>query len=194
MPADPSTGDVSVRLIGCGSLVETPDPREWDPAADGALAEALSGLRKRPEAAYLGLAMPRFLLRMPYGERTDPVDGSDFEEVGKMPAHDDYLWGDPALFCLRALGRSFAREGWQLRFERHLEIQGLLVHVFGEGAGAAAKPCAEARLSESAARRMMDLGVMPLLSLRDRDAVRLGRFRSFADPPARLAGRWEAHE
>lgn len=180
------------RLIGCASIVETPDPDDWSPEAGA--QDALQALRKQPEAAYIGLALPRFLLRAPYGKETDPVDRFDFEEMGETPAHEDYLWGDAPLFCARLLGRSFSRDGWDLRPDRHLEIQGLPLQVYKQDGEAVVKPCAEVLLSERAAFRMMDKGVMPLLSIKNQDVVRLGRFQSLADPPTRLAGRWEAHE
>ena len=182
------------RLIGCVSIVETPDPDDWTPEADAGVQDALQSLRKQPEAAYIGLALPRFLLRVPYGKETAPVDRFDFEEMGETPAHEDYLWGDAALFCIRLLGRSFSRDGWDFRPGRHLEIQGHPLHVYREDGAAVAKPCAEVLLTERAALRIMDKGIMPLLSIKNQDGVRLGRFQSLADPPTRLAGRWEAHE
>lgn len=182
------------RLIGCAAIADTPDPRDWRPEADAEAAAALRALRSRPEAAYAGLALPRFLVRVPYGRETDPVEGFDFEEMGAPPRHEDYLWGDPALFCLRILGRAFSRDGWSFRPERDLEIAGLPLHLFREGGEAAVKPCAEVSLTETAALRLLEMGVMPLLSIRNRDRVRLGRFQSLSDPPTRLAGRWDAHE
>ena len=53
-----------------------------------------------------------------------------------------------------------------------------------------AKPCAEALLTERAAVRLLESGLMPLLSFKDRDTARLARFQSAADPPTPLAGRW----
>ena len=37
-------------------------------------------LRESDDARYLGLAMPRYLARLPYGAKTDPVEEFDFEE------------------------------------------------------------------------------------------------------------------
>lgn len=192
MAGAPFLSGADSRFIGCASIVETPDPDDWSPEAGA--QDALQALRKQPEAAYIGLALPRFLLRVPYGKETDPVDRFDFEEMGETPAHEDYLWGDAALFCIRLLGRSFARDGWDFRPGRHLEIQGLPLHVYRDDGIAVAKPCAEVLLTERAALRIMDKGIMPLLSIKNQDGVRLGRFQSLADPPTRLAGRWEAHE
>jgi type VI secretion system protein ImpC len=37
---------------------------------------------------------------------------------------------------------------------------------------------------------LINEGLMPLLSVKGRDAVRLPRFQSIAEPAAPLAGRW----
>jgi hypothetical protein len=50
--------------------------------------------------------------------------------------------------------------------------------------------CAEVVLGERAIEAILDRGLMPLLSIRDRDAVRLGRWPSLARPAQPLAGRW----
>jgi type VI secretion system protein ImpC len=53
-----------------------------------------------------------------------------------------------------------------------------------------ALPCAEAVLPERAMEWVLERGIMPLLSLKGGDAVRLGRFQSIADPIGALVGRW----
>jgi type VI secretion system protein ImpC len=53
-----------------------------------------------------------------------------------------------------------------------------------------AQPVAEVLLTESTADRMLETGVMPLASIRDRDVARVVRFQSIAAPLAPLAGRW----
>ncbi len=70
------------------------------------------------------------------------------------------------------------------------EIDGLPLHVYQDVAESVTKPCAEALLTERAAEIILDQGLMPLLSLKDRDAIRLARFQSLADPAKPLAGRW----
>jgi type VI secretion system protein ImpC len=51
------------------------DPNDVDPAA----VEAWRMLRDSPQANYLGLAVPRFMLRWPYGAKTEPIDSFKFE-------------------------------------------------------------------------------------------------------------------
>src|SRR5262245_29237498 len=78
-------------LLGCRALAETPDPEEWMLRFDSQVARTWSGLRHLAQGSYVGLALPRFLLRLPYGNETDPIEQFDFDELGERPNHDDYL-------------------------------------------------------------------------------------------------------
>jgi type VI secretion system protein ImpC len=145
---------------------------------------------RRLAARYLGLALPRFLLRLPYGPGGETADAIDFAEVGEAPSHEDYLWGSPAIACALLLAESFGDSGWGLRPGERLDIEDLPLHVVRAGGEPTAQPCAETLLTERAALRILESGLMPLASLKGRDAVRLVRFQSIAEPAAPLAGRW----
>jgi type VI secretion system protein ImpC len=186
----PFLAAASPRLLGCQSAAELPYPRDWKPPAGSEDARAWSALRKLPEAFYLGLALPRFLLRLPYGKGTDPAEIFDFEEMSQHPAHEDYLWGNPAFACAALLAQAFSKDGWRMRPGTIRQIDDLALHVYQENGESYLKPCAEVLLTEDAAEKILDQGVMPLATLKGRDAVRLVRFQSIADPPRALAGRW----
>jgi type VI secretion system protein ImpC len=179
------------RLFGCASPAATPGPDDWEVPFDAEAKELWAALRATPQAAWLGLAAPRFLLRQPYGEGSNPAEAFAFEELPGGGPHEGYLWGNPAFACALLLGEAFNRAGWGLRPEMFLEIDSLPAHVYEEGGESQLKPCAEVVLTQRAAARILESGVMPLLSVRGSDKVRLGRFQSLAEPPAPLAGRWQ---
>jgi len=168
-------------LAGCESLAETPDPEG---------REAWQELRKLPEASHLGLALPRFLLRLPYGKDTDPTELFDLEEMDPEPNHEHYLWGNPCFACAYLLAREFSENGWELGQREMRDIEGLPLHIFQDQEESRIKPCAEVILTERAAISVLDRGIMVLLSFRDRDMVRLPCFQSLADPASDLSGRW----
>jgi len=177
-------------LVGCRSFAEAADPRDWK-ALDASAAARWRLLRQSPVAASIGLAMPRVLLRLPYGKRTDPMEAFAFEELPAGRDHEAYLWGNPAFACARLIGSAFVDNGAAMEPGDHLELDDLPAAVYhDEEEGPRMKPCAEAALSEAAAQRILDAGVMPLLASSRHNAVRVMRFQSIAYPPKPLAGKW----
>jgi type VI secretion system protein ImpC len=173
----------SPAFVGLGSFGGAGDPAAWLPPT---VAE-WEAFRRSAGARWIGLAMPRFLLRLPYGDGAEGCDAFAFEE---MPAHDAYLWANPAFACARLLAETWSHAGADMRAGMHQDIGGLPYHIERVDGEAVPLPCAEMLMSERAASRMMELGFMPLASMKDSDAVRLVRFQSVAEPVRALAGRW----
>lgn len=192
----PTVGDAEMlgRLARIMSFAGAPFLGEADPGSSGTASEEgarhWERLRQLREACWIGLTMPRYLLRLPYGKKTDPVESFEFEEMPGAPDHREYLWGNPALACVRLLAEAFANDGWEMRPGKYAEIDRLPVHVYEAEGGKQAKPCAEVLLTDREIDWILDQGYMALASIRDRDAVRLVRFQSIAKPLARLSGRW----
>jgi type VI secretion system protein ImpC len=154
------------------------------------LTQAFADLRRSPDARSIGFALPRFLLRLPYGRETSEIESFDFEEMPETVEHERYLWGHPAAACAYLLGESFLRYGWAMRPGANDTVEGLPLHVYKEDGESRLKPCAEVLLTEEAAALLLDRGFMPLVWYKDTDRVRVLRFQSAAEPPAPLAGRW----
>jgi type VI secretion system protein ImpC len=182
----PFIAGMSLKLFGCESVSATPDPDHWK----GVSAEELTAwnaLRRSPDAAWLGLAMPRFLLRAPYGAKTSPIQSFDFEEMPGAPVHDSYLWANPSIACATLLGKAFNADGWELRPGSINRIHSIPVHSYASGEST---PPTEFWISERFAMTMIDAGVMPLASVKDSDTIQLVRMQSITDPPRPLAGPW----
>ena len=185
-PADARVLEMLARIA---AAVEAPFLAEALPPSGPDSPEEWGRFRRSPEARWIGLALPRFLLRLPYGAGTVPVESLAFEEMPE-PDHAQYLWGSPAFACAGLLGESFLAEGWALRPGIRRRLDGLPVHFYREGGETVAKPCAEVVLNEKDVDFLMDGGFMPLASVKNEDAAVLVRFHSVADPPAALPGRW----
>ena len=183
----PFLAAASPRLLGCRSLAETPNPRDWKLVMEPDAAQAWEALRRSSEAAWIGLALPRFLLRLPYGKETDPVESFDFEEMPGEPEHEDYLWGKPAFACALLLAQSFSENGWEMRPGTHSQIDGLPLHIYKHDGESELKPCAEALLTEDTAGAILEHGIMPLVSLKGQDAARVVRFQSIGELPLHIA-------
>ena len=72
-------------------------------------------LREAEDSRYLGLCLPRFLARLPYGTRTDPVDAFAFEEDVEGPDASAYLWANAAFAMAANIARAFQLYGWCTR-------------------------------------------------------------------------------
>jgi type VI secretion system protein ImpC len=188
----PFVAGASPRFLGCNSAVDLPEVRQRRIQMSAETVASWKSLKSSPEARFVGLALPRFLLRLPYGRDTEPAELFQFEEILDPSAHENYLWGNAAFACVLLLGESFAEQGWKLRPGTLSEISGLPVYVYAVEGEPRTLPCAEVLLTETAAEKMMEEGFMPLASLKDQAAVRLVRFQSIADPVGALAGRWES--
>jgi len=177
-------------LVSCDSFDAHPDPDDWKQPLPTEVREAWQALRELPETAYLGLAQPRFLLRQPYGKDSELIEAFPFEELPADLPHESYLWGNPAVVCGYLLAQAFQAEGWEIQAAGYGELGDLPVHKFKQEGETTVKPGAEAWLSERAAEAIRQKGLMPLLSIKGRDAVRLAGMQSLRSPACPLTGRW----
>ncbi|MBT9494730.1 MAG: type VI secretion system contractile sheath large subunit [Paucibacter sp.] len=145
-------------------------------------------LRHSEAAPWIGLAAPRILLRLPYGKKSDPVDGFAFEEFDARPVHEEFLWGNGALAVALLLGRSFSARSWDFEPDDEREIADLPAFTYLQDGERELQACAERTLDEDAGLAMLAAGLMPVLSHRHRNAITLMRMQSVAEPAQGLAG------
>lgn len=187
----PFIAGANPEVLGCSSLAAAPHSRDWrlSPEQTGGWRK----VRTLPDAETIGLALPRFLLRLPYGKKTYSAESFDFEEFEGAPGHEDYLWGNSAFAVALRLGRAFNEAGWEMSSGISAEIDGLPLHIYDQDGETQCKPCAEVLLTEETVGRILNEGLIPLVSFKNRDLVRVAIFQSVADPPRPLAGRWTQH-
>ncbi len=185
----PFLAGASPSVLGCASIHATPDPREWGEDSQADLR--WQALRSNPAARWIGLALPRVLLRLPYGQETDEVDGFDFEELPADREHESYLWGNPAFHCARLIGEAFQESEWSGGPLNSQEVGDLPAYTLTEDGEKRMLPCAETLLHDRAAEAIQEKGIMPMLSYRDRNAVRLFRLCPVAAPLRTLPGQWD---
>jgi type VI secretion system protein ImpC len=157
-------------------------------ADDSAKASAgWPALRRSEAARWIGLAAPRVLLRLPYGQRGDPIEAFGFEEFVGPPVHDEFLWGTSALAVAMLIGRGFTARGWDMEPGDEREIGDLPAYTFVHDGEREMQPCAERFLNEREVDTLLQSGLVPIASRRDRNAVVAVRVQSVSDPPAPLA-------
>lgn len=173
-------------LFGCNAVGDLPDPMRWTPL-DGDAARNWSALRKSAFAPSIGLVAPRVLLRRPYGRATDPIEQFAFEEQAAIPEHETLLWGPGALAVALMVCQSLADGEQDGAPDRVSELDDLPAYTFTREGQAELQPCAEVLMGERAGQVLLEHGLMPLLSHRQRAAVRLMRLQSIAEPPSGLS-------
>jgi type VI secretion system protein ImpC len=160
-----------------------------DPELAGDDEVALAGwlaLRRSEAAPWIALAAPRVLLRMPYGTRSDPVESFAFEEFDGPPGHEALLWGHGSLALALLIGRGFTERGWEMEPGDQREIGDLPAYTFTRDGEQVMQACAERFMTEGEMQALLDAGLVPIVSRRDRNAVVAVRFQSISQPGAPL--------
>lgn len=186
----PFISHLSPEIFGISNLSEAKNYSNWEVEEESGVRKLWQAVRSLPESEYLGLAMPRYLARLPYGADTDTTESFSFEEFREISEHDNYLWSNPAFACALLLAQTYRKNGWEMSQGFQLNLTDLPTHIFKKGGETKTKPCAEILMTEAICQKVLDEGLMPLISYKNSDRVQLGRFQSVALPPKALAGRW----
>jgi type VI secretion system protein ImpC len=188
----PFLAGASPRLLGLNSFQQLSETEEWSTPPE--LEEAWNDLRRLPASNYLGLVLPRFLLRLPYGQTTDALEKFEFEEMSLPANHQHFLWGSPALACVYLMAESYLRNSWEFQPGEVQELAGLPFYVQSQDGEDQAQPCAEILMTFDRAEKILEQGLMLLLSFKGCDFIRLARFQSISDPLSPLRGLWDSKE
>lgn len=134
---------------------------------------AWNSLRLAEDSRYIGLAMPRFLARLPYGIRTNPVDQFHFEETTDGADHSKYVWSNAAYAMAVNINRSFKEYGW-CTLIRGVEsggvVEGLPCHTFPTDDGGIDMKCpTEIAISDRREAELAKNGFIPLVHRKNTD-------------------------
>lgn len=142
-------------------IFQTPEYASW------------RSLREAEDSRYLGLAMPRFLARLPYGAKTDPVDEFDFEEDTEGDDHHRYVWANSAYAMATNITRAFKLYGWctSIRgIESGGAVEDLPTHTFPTDDGGVDMKCpTEIAISDRREAELAKNGFMPLIHKKNSD-------------------------
>ena len=145
------------------------------------VVKAWDTFRAMPEAGHVGLASPRFLLRRPYGAKSEPIYEFDFEEFTETEGLRGMLWANPAVLVTILLARSFKQNGKAMKLGSVMSLGGMPYHYVNDRYGdQVALPCTERNITLDKHEHSVQRGYMPVLSVKGRDEIRLGSFNSVA--------------
>jgi len=176
------------------SWAELSNPRDLTKIFQTPEYAAWRSLRESEDARYLGLTMPRFLARVPYGAKTDPVEAFDFEEDTEGADSSKYAWANSAYAMATNINRSFKVFGWCSRI-RGIEsggaVEDLATHTFPTDDGGVAMKCpTEIAISDRREAELSKNGFLPLIHRKNSDfaafigAQSLQKPQEYEDPDA----------
>jgi type VI secretion system protein ImpC len=168
------------------SWQELSNPRDLTKIFQTPEYAAWRSLRESEDSRYLGLTMPRFLARLPYGSKTDPVEEFDFEEDTEGAEHGRYCWSNSAYAMAVNINRSFKMYGWCARI-RGIEsggaVEGLPAHTFPTDDGGVDMKCpTEIAISDRREAELAKNGFMPLLHKKNSDLAAFIGAQSLQQP------------
>ena len=184
----------SPSLMGMDSWQELANPRDLAKIFAAPDYAAWRSLRESEDAKYVGLAMPRFLARLPYGAKSSPVEEFEFEEETGVGDHSRYTWANAGYAMAVNINRSFKTYGWcsSIRgVESGGAVEGLPVHTFPSDDGGVDMKCpTEIAISDRREAELAGCGFMPLIHRKNSDtaafigAQSLQKPQEYADPDA----------
>ncbi|MCX4244129.1 type VI secretion system contractile sheath large subunit [Paraliomyxa miuraensis] len=120
--------------------------------------------RHSDEAAYIGLTLPRYMLREPYQARTARRQTVAFTE--EIRDSGDFLWGNAAVLFARNMIRSFEASGWC----QHIagpkgggRVEGLPVHMMVHHGQEELQPPTEIAIADYRELQFANSGFIPLV-------------------------------
>src|SRR2546421_838276 len=153
-------------LLNMDSWQELADPRDLTKIFQTAEYAPWRSLRDSEDARYVGLAMPRFLSRMPYGAKTNPVEDFAFEEDTAAADHSRYTWANAAFAMGTNIMKSFKLYGWCSRIrgaESGGMVEGPPCHTFPTDDGGVDMKCpTEIAITDRREAELAKNGMMPL--------------------------------
>jgi type VI secretion system protein ImpC len=163
----------SPELLNLDSFAQLGDPRDIGKIFDSTEFAKWKSFRASEDSRYVGLTMPRVLMRLPYGKDTKPVDEFSYEEGVDGTDHSKYLWGNAAYALGARLTTAFAQYGWCASI-RGVEggglVEGLPTHTFRTDDGDVALKCpTEVAITDRREKELADQGLIPLVHCKGTD-------------------------
>jgi type VI secretion system protein ImpC len=160
-------------LMQMGSWQELANPRDLTKVFTTPEYAGWRSLRESEDSRYIGLAMPRFLSRLPYGAKTNPVEAFNFEEETGGGDHNKYTWANSAYAMAVNINRSHKLYGWGSAIrgvESGGAVEGLPSHTFPSDDGGVDMKCpTEIAISDRREAELAKNGFMPLVHRKNSD-------------------------
>lgn len=169
----PFIAAASANMFNLDSFTDLGVPRDLAKIFQSVEYAKWKSFRESEDSKYVALALPHVLMRLPYGQATEPTEGFNYEEDVDGTDHSKYLWGNAAWTLGTRLTEAFSLYGWTAAI-RGVEggglVQGLPVHTFKTDEGDVALKCpTEIAITDRREKELADLGFVPLVHCKGTD-------------------------
>jgi len=142
-----------VNLKDIAAIFEGPQYAKW------------KGFRESEDSRYIGLTMPRFLLRLPYDPDSNPIKAFEYHEQIEDD-HSRYLWGNTAFAFATRVADSFAKYRWCPNIigpQSGGAVEDLNLHQFESMGAIETKIPTEVMISDRREYELAEAGFIPLV-------------------------------
>ena len=180
-------------LFDLDSYKDLGKPRDLAKIFDRADYTAWNAFRDSEDSRYVGMCLPRFLSRLPYGSKTKKVRAFNFEEGVDGNTHEQYCWSNAAYAMGLRMTDAFSKHGWCVAV-RGVQggglVEGLPTHTFKTDEGDVAAKCpTELQITDRREAELYKQGFMPLLHCKGKDYAAF-----FGAQSAHRPKKWDTHE
>lgn len=182
----PFISGASPTVMQMDSWQELANPRDLTKIFSTPDYAAWRSFRESEDSRYVGLAMPKFLARQPYGAKTNPVEEFAFEEDTEGADSEKYCWANSAYAMATNINQAFKEYGWCTQI-RGIESGGLVpdlpTHTFPTDDGGVDMKCpTEIAISDRREAELAKNGFMPLIHKKNSDMAAFIGAQSLQNP------------
>lgn len=126
---------------------------------------AWNSFRNDEISRYVGLTLPSFIGRFPYGPETNPTKNFVYKEKTVDGQNDHSLWCSAAFAMAANMAKSFAQWGWSTKIvgiDSGGKVENLVTYTYDVGGEQNVKIPLEAAVGLNKEKLLSDLGFIPL--------------------------------
>jgi len=169
----PFLTNASPDMFNLDSFTTLDAPRDMGKVFDTTEYAKWKSFRQSEDSRYVGMCLPRVLMRLPYGKDTVSIEAFHYEEGVDGTDHSKYLWANASWALGAKLTQAFALYGWCAAI-RGVEggglVEGLPVHNFYTDEGDLTMKCpTEVPITDRREKELADQGFVPLVHCKGTD-------------------------
>jgi type VI secretion system protein ImpC len=161
----PFISAASPKFFGVDDIQKLVNLKDIQAIFEGPQYAKWNGFRESEDSRYVGLTMPRFLLRLPYDPESNPVKAFEYHEAIE-DNHDRYLWGNTAFAFATRISDSFAKYRWCPNIigpQSGGAVEDLNLHQFESMGQIETKTPTEVMVSDRREYELAEAGFIPLV-------------------------------